>query len=58
MNLRRDFELLNIVETVIDMGTFKIGQNVFLHCAMARYGPYRIICLNKPIRAREWNVVV
>ena len=25
---------------------------------MARYGPHRLMCLNKPMGAREWNVVV
>ena len=40
------------------MGTFEVGLNVFLHYAMARYGPHRFMCLNKPIGAREWNVVV
>ena len=25
---------------------------------MARYGPHRPICLNKPVEAREWDVVV
>ena len=25
---------------------------------MARYGPHRLMCLNKPMGAREWNVMV
>jgi hypothetical protein len=25
---------------------------------MARYGPHRLMCLNKPMGGREWNVVV
>ena len=31
MNLKRDFELwtFNIVETVVDYGTFEVGINVF-----------------------------
>ena len=31
MNLRRDFELLNIVETVIDYGNFGSWTTCFLH---------------------------
>ena len=46
MNLRRDFELwtFNIVETAIDYGI-----KCILYYAMARYGPHRLMCLNKPI---------
>jgi hypothetical protein len=25
---------------------------------MFRYGPHRLICLNKPMVVREWNVMV
>lgn len=25
---------------------------------MAKYGPHRLMYLNKPLRAREWNVMV
>jgi hypothetical protein len=40
------------------MGTFEVGLNVFLHCVIFRYGPHRLICLGKPMGAREWNVMV
>ena len=60
MNLRRDFELLtfNIVEAAIDYGTKEVGINVHFNYSVARYGPHRLICLNKPMGAREWNVMV
>ena len=29
-----------------------------LHCAMFKYGPHRLMFLNKPMGAREWNVMV
>jgi hypothetical protein len=35
MNLRKDFELWNIVETVIDYGDFEVGLNAFCNYVMA-----------------------
>ena len=60
MNLRRDFELrtLNIVETAIDCGNFGSWTKCILHYAMFRYGPHRLIRLDKPMGARKWNVMV
>ena len=40
------------------MRTLEVELNYFLHYAMFRYGSHRLICLNKPIGAREWNVMV
>lgn len=58
MYLRRDFELWtsNIVETAIDYGEVRL--NVFFYYDMTTYDPHRLICFNKPMKAREWNVVV
>ena len=60
MNLRKDFKLqtLNIVDILIDYGTFEGGLNVFLRYAIPRHGPYRLMCLNKHMGPREWTVVV
>jgi hypothetical protein len=59
INLRRDFEYwtFNILGTAIYHGDFGSCTNSILHYAMCRYGPLRIICLDKHIWAREWNVV-
>jgi hypothetical protein len=40
------------------MGTLEVGPNVLFYYAMARYGPHRLMYLNKPMGAREWNVMV
>ena len=60
INLRRELELwtVNVVETAIDYGDFKSWTKYILHYAMARYGPHRPMCLNEPMGAREWNVLV
>ena len=60
MNLRKYFVLctFNIVETAIDYGDFGSWTKCIFYYAVARYGPHRLICLNKPMGAREWNVVV
>ena len=50
MSLRKDFELLtfNILETVIDYGTFEVGLNVF--CIMLCLGMApEDSCLSKPM---------
>jgi hypothetical protein len=56
MNLRRGLELwtFNIVET--GMGTLQVGLNVF--CIIVCLGMTLMCCLNKPMGAREWNVMV
>ena len=56
MNLRRDLETFNIVETAIDYEDFEIWTKCILHYAMFKYGPHRLMCLN--MGAREWNVMV
>jgi hypothetical protein len=68
MDLRRDFEhwTFNTVEIAIsygDFGSLEVRLNVlyyyyYYYYAMGRYGPYRLMCLNKPMGAREWNVMV
>ena len=60
MNLRRVLELwtFNIVESAIDYGGFGSWTKCIFYYAMGRYGPQRLLCLNKPMGAREWNVMV
>ena len=61
MNLRRDSELwtFNIVESAINYGDYVSWTKcTFFYYVMGRYGPHRLICLNKPKGAREWNVMV
>jgi hypothetical protein len=55
MNLRRDFELwtFNIIDTTIDYGDFGSWAKCVLHYAMFRYGPHRLICLNKAMGTME-----
>jgi hypothetical protein len=57
MNLRKALELwtFNIVETAIDYGDF---GNCNFYYAMGRYGPHRLMSLNKPMGARECYGVV
>ena len=60
MDLRRDLELwtFNIVETAIDYEDFGSWTKCVLYYAMFRYGLHRFKCLNKPIEAREGNVMI
>ena len=60
MNLRRGLELrtFNIVEIAIDYEDFESWTKCILHYAMFKYGPHRLMCLNKSMGAREWNVMV
>ena len=60
MNLRRDLELwtFNIVATAIDYEDFESWIKCILHYAMFKYGPHRLMSLNKSMRTREWNVTV
>jgi hypothetical protein len=60
MNLRSGLELwtFNIVETAIDYENFKSWTKCILHYAMFKYGPNRLICLNKSMGAREWNMMI
>ena len=51
---RKGLWTFNIVKTGIDY----VGLSVHFYYAMASYGPHRCMCLNKPIGAREWNVMV
>jgi hypothetical protein len=54
MDLRSDFKFLNINENVIDSRDFfEVGPNCILHYAMSRYGSHSLMCLNKPMGARE-----
>ena len=59
MNLRREFELwaFNIGETTRDYWDFGSWTKCTYY-AMARHGPHRLMCLNKPLGAREWNVMI
>ena len=38
------------------MRTLKVGLNAF--CIMFKYGPHRLMFLNKSMGTREWNVMV
>lgn len=60
INLKGDFGLwiFNIVEIVIEYGNLRGWTVSILHDALARHGPHRIMCLNKPKGDREWNVMV
>ena len=61
MDLRRDFDLstFNIVDTAIDYEDFESWTKCnILHYAMDGYVPHSLRCLNNPMRAREWNVMV
>ena len=60
MNLRRDVELwtFNIVETAIDYGDFGSWTKCTFYYAIARDDSHRLMCLNKSMGAREWNVMV
>ena len=40
------------------MGTLEVGVNVLFSYAMARYGPHRLMYLNKSMGNREWNIMV
>jgi hypothetical protein len=55
MNLRRDFKLwtFNTVETAIDYGGFGSWTKYIFYYSMGRYGPHRLMCLNKPVGIRE-----
>jgi len=59
IKLRRDFEFwtFNMFETDIDYGDSGSWIKCILHYAMFRYGLHRQY-LNKPMKAREWNVKV
>ena len=43
---------------MIEYGVFSSNSKCSFHYAMARYGPNRVMCLNKHRGGREWNVVV
>jgi hypothetical protein len=60
MNLRRDFELwtFNIVETAIDYGDFGSWIKCTIFIMLWPDIAPTDMCLNKPIGAREWNVMV
>ena len=60
MNLRRNLELLtfNIVVTAIDYEDFESWTKCILHYAMLKYGPHRLMFLNKSMGTREWIVMV
>jgi hypothetical protein len=40
------------------VGTLEVGLNVCIYYAMARYVCHSLICLNKPMGAREWKVMI
>lgn len=58
MALRRVLELwtFNIVDSAIGFEDTGSWTKWNLHYAMFRYGPHRLMCLNKP-GAMEWNVM-
>jgi len=57
MNLRRDLELwtFNTVATAIDYEDFESWTKCILHYAMFKYGPHRLMFLNKSMGTREWH---
>ena len=60
MNLSRDFDLwtFNIIVTAINYEDVGSWTKCIFYYAMARCGPYKLMCVNRPMGAREWNVVV
>jgi len=40
------------------MGTLEVELNVLFYYAKFRYGLHRLLCFNKSMEAREWNVMV
>jgi hypothetical protein len=40
------------------MGTLEVGLNVLFNYSLARYGPHKLMFLNKAMGVREWNVMV
>jgi hypothetical protein len=60
MNLGKYFKLwtFNIVVTAIDKRDFRSYTKCTFYYAMARYGSHKLVCLNKSMGAREWNVMV
>jgi hypothetical protein len=48
----------DIVETGIDYGDFWSWTKCILYYTMAMYGPHKLMCLNKPMGCREWDMVV
>ena len=40
------------------MGTLEVGLNVLFNYSLARYGPHKLMFLNKPMGVREWNVII
>ena len=57
INLTRDLELrkVNIVETAIE--TLEVGVNAFCIILCLGMAPIET-CLDKPMGAREWNVMI
>ena len=48
----------NVVTTAIDYEDFESWTKCILHYAMFKYGPHRLMCLNKSMGTREWDVMV
>ena len=40
------------------MRTLKVGLNAFCIMLLFKYGPHRLMFLNKSMRARDWNVMI
>ena len=40
------------------MGTLEVGLNALFYYVMAKCGSHRLMCLNKPMEASEWSVMV
>lgn len=60
MNLRRDLELwnFNIVVIAVDYGGFGSWTKCTLPYAMCRHGLHKLMCLNRSMGVRGWNVMV
>ena len=55
---RPELWTFNIVATAIDYEDFESWTKCILHYAMFKYGPHRLMFLNKSMGTREWNVMV
>jgi hypothetical protein len=60
MDLRRYFELwtFDIVEGAIDYGGFGSCTKCIFYYAVPSYVSHRLMYLNKPMGAREWNDII
>ena len=60
MNLRGELEFwtFNIIAAAVDYEDFERWTKCILHYAMFKYGPHRLMFLNKSMGTREGNGMV